>query len=148
MNTLPTTSEPPDELDRVLSDFFKAQLKRPWPGAPSPIAEKSAEPSELAAARAAESPHNTPTPARRDNTARARVTLAASVALMFGTCWYLSEGFQPGERPGPAGPANGPRNLMLPASGASGDQHLPLQKIEENKARGNGGNRIDMDKFE
>lgn len=147
MNPLPTT-EPPDELDRLLSDFFKVKLKRPWPGAPSTPTAKSAEPSELAATRAAEAPRNAPTPARRDASARARVTLAASVALMFGTCWCLSDGFQPGERPGQGAPANGPRNLMLPGSGGDGHSHPPLQKIEEDKARGNGVNKIDMDKFE
>ena len=149
MNALPTTTETPDELDRLLADFFKAQLKRPWPGAPTPTAAaKSAEPSELAAARAADAPRNHPTPARCDNTARARFTLAASVALMLGTCWYLSNGYQPGERPGPGAPVNGQRTLMLPGSGADGSTHPPLQKIEENKATENGGNKMDKDKFE
>src|SRR5262245_44668066 len=99
MNTTPTNTEPSDELDRLLSDFFKGELKKPWPKAPMPAASAS-EPSELAAARAAEAPRNTPaTPAGRDNTARARFTLAASVALMLGTCWYMSNGFQPGTQP-------------------------------------------------
>ena len=152
MNALPTNTETPDELDRLLADFFKAQLKRPWPGAPTPTATaKSAEPSELAAARAADVPRNHPTPARRDNTARARFTLAASVALMFGTCWYLSDGFQPGERPGQGTPVPaGPR--LLPHGGASGTDHETLQKLQENKAKANdgngGGDKIDMGKFE
>ena len=146
MNALPTHTETPDELDRLLADFFQAQLKRPWPGAPTPAGVKSVEPSELVAARAAEAPHNTPTPARRDS--RARVTLAASVALMFGTCWYLSNGFQPGEPPIRGTPVNGPRIFMLPGGDADGGTHPPLQKIEENKARGNGGDKIDTGKFE
>jgi len=142
MNTLPTT-EPPDDLDRLLSDFFKAQLKRPWPGAPFPSATaQSAEPSGLAAARAAEAP------ARRDTAARARVTLAASAALMFGVTLYLSDGFQPGERPGSGTPPHAPGMRMLPGGLNDGSTHPPLQKIEENKARGNGGDKIDVDKFE
>ena len=142
MNTLPPITETPDELDRLFSDFFKAQLKRPWPGAPSTT---SAEPSELAVARTAEAPRNQPRPATRDTTARARFTLAASVAMMFGTCLYLSNGFQPGERQGtPSTPVNGPKILMLPGSGADGDKHLPLQKLEEDKAKGNGGVKSDL----
>src|SRR5215468_8251064 len=99
MNTTPTHTETQDDLDRLFSEFFKAQLKHPWPNAPVPAASASAqptEPSELRAARAADAPRNAPALARRDNSARARFTLAASVALMLGACWYLSNGFQPG----------------------------------------------------
>src|SRR4051794_29755905 len=100
MNTTPPHAKAPDELDRLLSEFFKAQLKHPWPNAPVPAGANGGaaqtEPSELLAARTANAPRNTAPPARRDNTARARFTLAASVALLLGTCWYLSNDFEPG----------------------------------------------------
>lgn len=84
--TPPTPAGPPDDLDRLLGDFFKAQLRHPWPNAPVPPAA-AAEPSERVRVRprAAE----TPAPARRDAAARARFTLAASVALMLGALWYF-----------------------------------------------------------
>src|SRR5215213_8749196 len=120
MNTTPTHAESSEELDRLFSEFFKAQLKHPWPNAPVPAsgAAKPAEPSELVTARTAETPRNAPAPARRDNSARARFTLAASVALMLGTCWYLSNGFQPGSRPG-VGPNQGDAPGMLDKGGAN-----------------------------
>jgi hypothetical protein len=132
MNNLPTNPEPPDELDRLLSEFFKAQLKHPWPNAPAlpaAAATPASEPATLVKARASE-----PRAARRDGTARARFTLAASVVLALGACWVLSNGFEPTAAPGntpiiPAGPA------MLPGSGADGNDHLPLKKMEENNAK-------------
>jgi len=147
MNTLPTNPETPDELDRLFSEFFKGQLRKPWPKAPVPPgASATAEPSELAAARVAEAPRNHPSPASRDNTARARFTLAASVALLLGTCWTLSNGFQPGERPGQAPVAPGLPGL-LPDSGASGIDDPRLKKLGEDKAKGNNdGPKIDMSK--
>lgn len=132
MTATPTQTHPPDDLDRLFSDFFKAQLKQPWPNAPlPPVAAKSAQPAEpatLVTARAAEAPA---APARRDSGARARVTLAASVALMLGTCWYLSNGVQPGTRPAPAPKPNGPG---LFEAGANDTGVLP--QIEKNKAIG------------
>jgi hypothetical protein len=151
MNTPPPHAEAPDELDRLFSEFFKAQLKHPWPNAPVPASSSAStqptEPSELRAARAQEAPRNTPAPARRDSSARARFTLAASVALMLGTCWYLSNGFAPGSRPGQGTP--NPATPMLPDSGADADKHPPLKTLEEDKAKGNvGGTKMDLDKFE
>lgn len=150
MNTLSPNPDTPDELDRLFSEFFKGQLKQPWPKAPAPLtATAPAEPSELAAARAAETPRKQPAPAARDNTARARFTLAASVALLLGTCWYLSNGFQPGERPGQPAPVSG-KPGMLPESGASGQGDLRLQELQHDKAKENKGGapKIDMGKFE
>jgi hypothetical protein len=145
MNATPPHAEAPDDLDRLLSEFFKAQLKQPWPNAPVPAA-KPTEPSELVAQRAADTPRNTPSPSRRDNSARARFTLAASVALMLGTCWYLSNGFQPGSRPVVAPPG---KSGLLPESGAGGPKGGVLDTIQENKAKGDhDGPKIDMGKFE
>lgn len=144
MNTTPTTAEASDDLDLLLSDFFKGQLKKPWPKAPVP-ASAAAEPSELAAARTAEAPRNTPTPAGRDNTARARFTLAASVALALGACWFLSNGFEPNERPGQQGAPVVPK--LLQGSGADGTDDIRLKKIGEDKAKTDeGATKIDMSK--
>src|SRR5262249_36279363 len=97
-------SGPVDDLDRLLSEFFKGQLKRPRPAAPV-VMTAATEPSVLAATRGPEleAPRNQPT-ANRDPGSRARYTLAASVALLLGTGWFLSNGFQPGERPVPSVP--------------------------------------------
>lgn len=147
MNTTPTHSDAQEELDRLFSEFFKAQLKQPWPNAPVPAsgAAKPAEPSELVVARATETPRSAPAPARRDNSARARFTLVASVALMLGTCWYLSNGFAPGERPVSA-PNRGDAPGMLHKGGAQPHEGvLPeLRKIRATE----GAPKIDMDKFE
>jgi hypothetical protein len=74
--------------------------------------------------------------------------LAASVALMLGACWYLSNGFAPGMRsqqPTAAPSAPG----MLQGSGADGAHDPRLKKIEEEKTNGNtGGAKIDMGKIE
>lgn len=148
MNTTSPQNET-DELDRLFSVFFKAQLKQPWPKAPTPAAGvATSEPSELATTRSADSPRNTPTaPAKaRDHTARARFTLAASVALALGTGWFLADGFAPGTRPNGAAPAsNGP--TFLQSGGANGKEHAPLKKIEEDKAKGDNGDvKIDFSK--
>jgi hypothetical protein len=147
MNTTPTHAESPEDLDRLFSDFFKAQLKRPWPNAPVPASGASAkptEPSELVAARTAETPRSAPAPARRDNSARARFTLAASVALLLGTCWYLSNGFAPGLRSGSDAPNPGAPKMLL--DGGANDTGV-LPEVEKIKAI-EGAPKIDMDKFE
>jgi hypothetical protein len=115
-----------ENLDRLLSDFFKSQLKQPWPAAP---ATTVSEPSALVASRAAtsETPRNQP--AARDSNARSRYTLAVSVALLLGTCWYLSNGFQPGNRSGPTTPAGGG---MI--GGAEGSKPKALETIREDNA--------------
>jgi len=82
--TLPPDSERP--IDDVLSDFFKSKLPQPWPAAP-----RTAEPASLLASRRATAQNN-----------RARLTLAASVAILLGTCWYFSNAPQPAERSKPA----------------------------------------------
>ncbi len=129
MNTLPTNPEQPDELDRLLSDYFKAQLRYPWPNAPvapTAVATATTEPSGLVNRSGAS--------ARRDSTSRARFTLAASVALALGASWMLVSGFEPAAFPG--GMPTAPRGPgMLPGSGADGTDHLPLQKMQENNAK-------------
>ncbi|QDU18748.1 hypothetical protein [Urbifossiella limnaea] len=72
------TPPPTDGLDAALSDFFRSEMPKPWPAAPA-----------LATV-----------PTRRDPGRRARLTLAASVALLAAGCWLLSGG-------GGGGPAGG-----------------------------------------
>lgn len=64
---------PPDGLDRLLSDFYRHEMPRPWPGPPAATAEPSA------AVRR-----------RADSGRRSRYTIAASVALLLGLGAYLS----------------------------------------------------------
>jgi hypothetical protein len=128
----PTTPDTPDELDLLFSEFFKAQLKEPWPKAPVP----TAEPSELAAPPSTLAPANAP--AARDASARARFTLAASVALVIGASWFLSNGFQ-GTRGGNAPAPNGGPG-MLQESGADGKNDPRLKVIENDKMKQNNGN--------
>ena len=119
-------NSPGEDLDRILSDFFKAQMKQPWPAAPSTAVS---EPSILVESRAAaaESPRNQP--AAHDSNIRSRFTLAASVALLLGTCWYLSTGFRPAERSTPSTPADGG---MI--GGAEASNPATLKGIRENNA--------------
>jgi hypothetical protein len=76
----------PERTDEVLSDFFKSQMPKTWPAAP-----RSAEPASLLAARAA-----------RSQSTRARLTLAASVAVLLGACWLFSGGSRPADHGKPA----------------------------------------------
>jgi hypothetical protein len=131
MNTIATKPEAPDELDKLFSDFFKAQLRQPWPNAP--VASAAAPASEPKPATLAKG---------RDGTARARLTLAASVALALGACWTLSNGLQPTERPNGTSPSPAPG--MLQDGGAKDTGVLPT--IEKHKATGdNGGMKIDLE---
>jgi hypothetical protein len=103
--TLPTRD---DDLDRLLSRFLKGQMPHPWPAAPATPAART-EPSALAAPRNVD-------PARR-----ARYTLAASVAIVLGTCWAFSNGFRPGDRPGGvAVPQQGGEGFDLKGTSADG----------------------------
>ena len=89
------TSPDADELDQLLGAYFKAQVPHPWPAPPATAA--LSEPTGRLAAPESSAGHD---PGRR-----ARYTLAASVALLLGTCWTLSNGLPSGPRaPGPQGP--------------------------------------------
>jgi hypothetical protein len=120
-----TQPESLDAIDRLLSDYFKSQLRQPWPTAPR---EHEAEPSTTLAERTglAESPRNHQH--ARDSSGRARYTLAASVALFLGTCWYLSTGFQPVNRNEPTPVPGG----MLSGAGAS--KPAALEELKKDAA--------------
>lgn len=121
------TPNSPDDLDRLLSDFFKAQMKNPWPNAPL---AQTAEPSELATRT--EAPRNEPAPVRRDQTARAKFTLAASVALLLGTAFYMSDGYAPPARPNAQPATNGAPSLFN-GSEAKGTPGGVLDTIHKDK---------------
>jgi hypothetical protein len=103
-----------DQLDGLLSDFFKAEMKTPWPAAPA---------TAPVSAPAAQAPAQNQ-PAARDESRKSRYTLAASVALLLGTCWALSNGFQPAERATPGGAGTG-GGLNLNSTSADGKNSLP-----------------------
>jgi hypothetical protein len=67
-------NRPDDEVDRLFTAYFQGQLPDRWPNPPHPRAEK-AQPIPTASG---------------DPAARSRWALAASVALLIGSCWYLS----------------------------------------------------------
>lgn len=130
----PTNDSDPergDHLDRLLADFFQAKLQRPWPDAPMTVIAK---PSSLVATGVAlsEAPRNQP--AARDTNRKSRYTLAVSVALILGSCWYLSNGFQPAPRPGSA---VSPSGLLRGAEASKPATGVELR--QDNAIKGNGG---------
>lgn len=134
------TSLTEDAIDGLLGDFFKAQMRKPWPAAPAAPSVTS-EPSVLVAARAShatEPPRNQPTAAQRDPGGKARYTLAASVALLLGTCWTLSNGFQPGEPTAPGSNSSPVGPVNMNSLGAS--DPAALKEIrKDNAVKGNNG---------
>ncbi len=77
-----------DDVDRLLSDFFRAELPNPWPAAPVP----DEQPQSL--------PLSTRKSLRRWSGLRSRFALAASVALLFIGGWFLSGKFEDVSGPG------------------------------------------------
>lgn len=70
-----------DDLDRLLSDFYRSQLPRPWPK--PPVAGEQTEPR----------PHSARKPMQRWSALRSRLALAASIALLLAGSWFLSGTF-------------------------------------------------------
>jgi hypothetical protein len=121
----PRAGPPPDDLDRLLGDFFKGRRKRPWPAAPVP-----GEPTGLAPVPV--ELRNKPLASAGEHGTRARLTLAVSVAILLGGCWALSNGLPPAGRPDPKpGAVNGPG--VLDPSNAEGSD--PLKTMRENTAK-------------
>ncbi len=81
-----------DTIDALLSDYFKTEMPKPWPAAP---VVEFAQPQLL---NAAPTLHSVGATVATDTNARARYTLAASIALLLGSCWVLSNGFDSGPR--------------------------------------------------
>src|SRR5205085_11511934 len=77
----PSGDGPPDDLDRLLTDFFHAELPQPWPGLRPPAA--------LA-----------PAGGRGDPLSASRLVLAVSLAAVLAGGWLLGARLT-----GPAGPS-------------------------------------------
>jgi len=79
---LPLTElpSPGDDLDRLLSRFYQSEMPAPWPPAPRPDA--AALPMPASRLPGYERP--------RQLVTGPRAALAASVALLLGSCWFLS----------------------------------------------------------
>ena len=93
MTPMPT-SMPATDLDALLADFFRAELTALRPTAPvAPAAGVEVAPP-------APTPRVTPAPDR------AKVALAASFAVVLGTCWLAADGFHPADRGMGAKPVN------------------------------------------
>ena len=79
-------SEPTADLDRLLTAFYQSELPKPWPRPRYPsLAHASPAP-------AASSP-GTPRRAGHGHAhalSQGKFALAVSVALLLGSCWYLS----------------------------------------------------------
>jgi hypothetical protein len=66
------TTHSPDDLDRQLSAYFRAQVPTQWPAAPVPVQARTAP--------------------RFGAAWKTRLTLAASVAGLLGLGWVLTSG--------------------------------------------------------
>ena len=132
-------------LDRLLSTYFKSKMQQPWPAAPAtPARMPLSEPSVLVASRTAantsvETPRNQPvsTGTSYDGGSKSRYTLAVSVVVLLGTCWALSNGFQPGNGVDP-NVNTIPKFDVFPEAGAN--DPAALKEIRKDKAeQGNPG---------
>ncbi|MCS6864268.1 MAG: hypothetical protein RMJ56_02940 [Gemmataceae bacterium] len=133
MNPRPPHRPNPDPLDRLLSDFFKAQMKQPWPQAPLPPATVPLIPSELATPPTIDA-RSRPVRSPADATARARFTLAASVALALGAAWLFTNHYE-ASHTATAPPQVGISDYLQRGT-ASGENHPLLKEIPKthNKA--------------
>ena len=79
------------DLDSMLSAFFKSEVPDPFPGLK--LSGRAELPMPVAS--------NKMRAERHSSIAKSRLSLAASVALLIGGCWYLSSQIgAPTERPG------------------------------------------------
>jgi hypothetical protein len=68
------------DVDRLLSDFFKSELPDPFP--PLKLSAQAELPMPMATLETSRE--------RRTNNIKAKLSIAVSVALLIGGCWYLS----------------------------------------------------------
>lgn len=116
------TIKEPEAIDRLLGSYFKAQLKHPWPTAPV----LHQEPSILATHPITRITHHSSRPRR---------TLAASVAVFVGLCWYFSHGSNPATPGGPSPSGNTAGPMILPNSTAGSSSGDILDEMKEIKAK-------------
>jgi len=70
------------DVDRLMSAFFKSEMPDPFPPMKLPAA-RAEQPMPVVATLERRS-------ARRSSTTKAKISIAASVALLLGGCWYIS----------------------------------------------------------
>lgn len=109
----PHAGRPPDDLDRLMHAFFRAEMPQPWPAAPTLPARDRATilPSVLADARTE----------AHSSAARSRTALAASVLVLVGACWAASGRLHDA----PAGRGNFGGNEAADLSHSTIVRHLP-----------------------
>jgi hypothetical protein len=126
MQETPWRERPGDDLDDLLTAFFRSERPSPWPAAPEPEeADVIARPASL--------PRRSPW--------NSRFALAASVALMLAGGWMLSGSFK---QLGPEGPAP-----SLSDGTADRDDGKAFKKVKssmslEQQPSGEIGIRIDL----
>ncbi len=131
-------AQPPDDLDDLLSAFFKAQMPKTWPAPETPVSRRAAPP--LVAG-----------PAKGWPLMRSRLAVAASVALLVGGSLLLAGAFQ-GRPNGPAGPtiinykAEALNPDGTPKAPTSPEIHLPAKiKVNESLIQEPNGTTIKVD---
>jgi len=95
-----------DDLDGLLSAFFRSEMPSPWPGSPVP---------EEAPVILRPRPVQT-----RRSSFRSRLALAASVALLISGSWLLSGSFK-------ETPANGKSDVSVSTGTATTDDARPVK---------------------
>jgi len=98
-----------EQMEHLLSAFFRAELPRPWPEARLPFATRP-----LAASSRNGMPALT----------ASRLSLAASVAVLIGTCWYLSTSI-----PKSGGSSAGPSGLLRESEATVPADRQPMNDI-------------------
>jgi len=114
-----------DDLDRLLSDFFRAELPNPWPA--PPISDDLTETLLLSARK----------PIRRGPALRSRFALAASVALLLAGGWFLSGKFDD---------VSGPSSFDSIRDEADGKFDRPSRPMREGDVQPRTRERIILDK--
>jgi len=137
-----------DHLDQLFSDYFKSKMSHPWPKAPAtPARMPVSEPSVLVGTRnsvsaAIELPRNvsagsltqqeTPRATARSGGNKSRYTLALSVAVLAGSCWCLSNSFQPSE--GVSTVTNAPPKVLGVFPDSTAEKPAALEKLKQDNA--------------
>jgi hypothetical protein len=93
MNAIDQYQKEPD-VDRMLSAFFKSEMPGAFPPLKLPAGQSNGNMPMPVAANLASGQWNA-------SVVKSRLSLAASVALLVGGCWYVSSqiGGEPAERP-------------------------------------------------
>ena len=103
------------DLDGLLSDFFRSELPKVWPGPPTSDEQPKTIP--LAARK----------PFSRWSAVRSRLALAASIALLLAGGWFLSGKFEDVSGSG--------SSYTEPGADIRGGHFKPDKNIKENEPR-------------